>query len=321
MTNSPTIHFKLHELADGVYAAVAAPGGAAYSNAGIIDLGDQTLVFDTFDQPQAAEDLRDAAERLTGRPPTVVINSHQHSDHWGGNQLFVDAPIIASHVAREAMPAQAAELTALQADPSPLEQQQAQVRDMLDAEKDPRRQAEIRRQLRRLTYLLEALPMWHPTCPTASFDREMRFYGADRRAELAVPGHRRTPYVAHTPGDCFLTLPEEGILFAGDLAFFGRQPYMGDSDPSSWRSALLMLEAAPYEVVVPGHGPLGGRADLELERDYIATLEGMVKEALAAGEDVEALLNRQLPEPFNAWSVDGAPSEPNVRALYRRFAA
>jgi hypothetical protein len=35
-------------LAPGVYAAIAAPGGAAYSNAGIIDLGDKTLVFDTL---------------------------------------------------------------------------------------------------------------------------------------------------------------------------------------------------------------------------------------------------------------------------------
>jgi hypothetical protein len=63
-------HFELQELAAGVYAAIATPDGAAYSNAGIVDLGDQTLIFDTFDTVLAAQDLRTAAKSLTGRPAT-----------------------------------------------------------------------------------------------------------------------------------------------------------------------------------------------------------------------------------------------------------
>ena len=61
-------HFCLHELATGVYAAIHRPGGGAICNAGIVDLGDRTLVFDTFLAPQPAQDLRLAAEMLTGRP-------------------------------------------------------------------------------------------------------------------------------------------------------------------------------------------------------------------------------------------------------------
>jgi hypothetical protein len=48
-------HFTLHQLADGIYAAVATELGAAFSNAGLIDLGEQTLVFDAFENPQPAE--------------------------------------------------------------------------------------------------------------------------------------------------------------------------------------------------------------------------------------------------------------------------
>jgi hypothetical protein len=44
-------HFRLYQLADGVFAAIALNGGAAISNAGIIDLGDRTLIFDTFISP------------------------------------------------------------------------------------------------------------------------------------------------------------------------------------------------------------------------------------------------------------------------------
>ena len=99
-------HFDLHQLANGVYAAIATPGGAAYSNAGIVDLGDQTLIFDTFETPQAAADLRAAAEALTGHPATGVIISYAHADHWCGNRVFDPrTPIISSHGIREEMPA------------------------------------------------------------------------------------------------------------------------------------------------------------------------------------------------------------------------
>ena len=81
-------HFRLQQLADGVYAAIHIDGGAAIGNAGIVDLGDRTLIFDSFFTPQAAEDLRTAAEALTGRPVNAVTNSHYHNEHIWGNQVF-----------------------------------------------------------------------------------------------------------------------------------------------------------------------------------------------------------------------------------------
>lgn len=81
-------HFRIQQLADGVWAAIRVDGGAAIGNAGIVDLGDRTLVFDTFFTPQAAEDLRTAAEARTGRPVRAVINSHFHNDRMWGNQVF-----------------------------------------------------------------------------------------------------------------------------------------------------------------------------------------------------------------------------------------
>jgi len=82
-------------LADGVYAALHVEGGYAIGNAGIIDLGDRTLIFDTCLNPRAAKDLQMAAKTLTGRPVDSVINSHWHHDHTWGNQIFgVDIAII-----------------------------------------------------------------------------------------------------------------------------------------------------------------------------------------------------------------------------------
>lgn len=53
-------HFSLERLADGVYACIHKPGGGAYSNAGIVDLGDRTIVVDALQTLAAGRDLRRA---------------------------------------------------------------------------------------------------------------------------------------------------------------------------------------------------------------------------------------------------------------------
>src|SRR5262249_56517697 len=78
------------------------PGVGAMGNAAIVDLGERTLVFDTFLTTAAARELRETAERLTGRPASLVVNSHRHADHVMGNQVFVpDAVVISTANTRE----------------------------------------------------------------------------------------------------------------------------------------------------------------------------------------------------------------------------
>src|SRR5260370_34145596 len=81
-------HFQLERVANGVYAAIARADGGAVGNAGIVDLGETTLVFDTFQTPQAARDLLAAAERLLGRPVSFVANSHWHGGHMPVSAIF-----------------------------------------------------------------------------------------------------------------------------------------------------------------------------------------------------------------------------------------
>src|SRR5512140_3349696 len=103
-TAAQSRHFALHQVADGVYAAIASNDGWAVANAGIIDAGDHTIVFDAFLTPGAAQDLRLCAEQLTGRTPDLVVNSHYHCDHTGGNQVFAPAcHILASAATQQLM--------------------------------------------------------------------------------------------------------------------------------------------------------------------------------------------------------------------------
>lgn len=97
-------HFRLNYVAEGVFAAISVPGTGSVGNAAIIDLGDSTLVVDTFTTIQAAEDLQAAAIHLTGNPVSYVINTHWHSDHTSGNQVFTPkAQIISTSTTREIM--------------------------------------------------------------------------------------------------------------------------------------------------------------------------------------------------------------------------
>ena len=95
-------HFTIKQLAPGVWAAINNDHyGHAICNAGIIDLGDQTVIFDPFMNLDAAEDLKAAAKQLTKRDASIVINSHYHNDHIRGNQAFPSARIISTQWTRD----------------------------------------------------------------------------------------------------------------------------------------------------------------------------------------------------------------------------
>ena len=85
-------HFNIHEISEDVYAVIHSDGGWQICNSGILDLGDNTLIFDTGLTPQSAIDLRDVSIHLTGKEPKFIVNSHYHNDHIRGNQSFPDLP-------------------------------------------------------------------------------------------------------------------------------------------------------------------------------------------------------------------------------------
>lgn len=310
-------HFDLHQLANGVYAAIATPDGAAYSNAGIVDLGGQTLIFDTFETPQAAADLRAAAEALTGRPATCVIISHAHADHWCGNQVFdLRTPIISSHAIREEMPASIGWLLELKENLAEIETAIQEEQAALEVERDPKKRASLEHRIQRMGYWLEGLPDLELRFPNQTFGGRLALYGSERRAELVevAPGH--------TADDIYLLLPEDRIVFMGDLGFFECQPFTVYADPQAWVAHLEEMEKSGNEVYVPGHGPLGAKTDLTVQRQYILLLEALVAQAVREGLSAEETLNRPLPAPFDVWIQGGmARWETNVLATHERLSS
>ena len=92
-------HFRLEQVADDAWAAVALPETGAAANAGFIRVGDFTIVFDTFASTAAGDDLRISAEVVA--PVAYAIDSHWHAEHVNGNRSFDDVPILATDRTRE----------------------------------------------------------------------------------------------------------------------------------------------------------------------------------------------------------------------------
>jgi glyoxylase-like metal-dependent hydrolase (beta-lactamase superfamily II) len=308
-------HFEIHSVAAGAYAAIAISGGAAFSNAGIVDLGDRTLIFDTFETPRAAKDLSRAGEQLTGRSASLVIISHAHDDHWLGNQVFAGhTDILSTSATREAMIESANDWRETKTDPSELEEMVRNDEERLRSEADVLRRTSLEHSIARWNHMLEMLPELELKIPNQTFSEELIFYGARRSAIL------RTRGAGHTPSDCYLVLPDDNVMFMGDLGFFDRQPYMADGDPQKWGAQLEEMNQSDIETFVPGHGPIGGKAELARQREYIAFLQQSVARVIEEGGTVEDAIKLSVPEVFEEWLSGGrALLETNASSIFHRL--
>jgi len=80
--------FEIHKVADGVWAAVAAPAYKVNCNTAIIENSDGVMVVDTHSKPSAARVIVDKLRDITKKPVRYVVNTHFHWDHWHGNEVY-----------------------------------------------------------------------------------------------------------------------------------------------------------------------------------------------------------------------------------------
>lgn len=309
--STPSKHFRLERLADGVYAEVHVDGGWAISNAGIIDLGEQTLVFDTGLTPQSALDLRATAEVLTKRVPDYVVNSHYHNDHIRGNQVFPEAVIVSTTRTRELIATKGKD--ELEADREQAPKSLATMKALAQSEdSEDRKLAAFF-----LPYwqgILASLPEIQLRVPELTFKDQLTLHGTKRTAQLIeLRG-------GHTESDCVLFLPQERTFFCGDLLFVRGHPYLADGNPEALLSILDHLKVLASDVYVPGHGPLGEREDVDKMRLYIYTLMQQVRDAAARGDTAENAAKQPVPVQFADWILAKPFYEANLRFLYDRLA-
>ena len=222
------------------------------SNAGFVVTPQGVVVIDALGSPALAEALISTIRQVTPQPIRFVVVSHYHADHVYGLQAFkaLGATIIAHRAAQGYLNSDNA-------------------------------------QLRLAASRLDLFPWIDDQTRLVPADR---WLDADTAIELGGETfriHHAGP--AHTAEDLVVHVEHAGVMFAGDLVFSGRIPFVGQADSRRWIASLARLIELKPRIVVPGHGPISTEpvADLQLTRDYLVHLRKAMAEAAANLEPFE----------------------------------
>ncbi|HEX3093925.1 MAG TPA: MBL fold metallo-hydrolase [Candidatus Angelobacter sp.] len=118
--------------------------------------------------------------------------------------------------------------------------------------------------------------------------------------------------LGHTGGDSVVTVPDAGVIFAGDLVWQKHLPNLIDATTSDWVKTLEKLLAEhPSGTFVSGHGDVATAADVRDFHDYLVTLRDAIAKAQAAGKTDQALLDAVLPQLQEKYGKDCAAASAN----------
>jgi glyoxylase-like metal-dependent hydrolase (beta-lactamase superfamily II) len=124
---------------------------------------------------------------------------------------------------------------------------------------------------------------------------------------------------SHSDNLIVMRFPAERTVFAVDIVAVKRLPYQDfpDADVAGWIATLRALEAMDFDILAPGHGALGGKADVADHRRYLETLRDQVKAGMAAGKSVEELKQTVTMPEYASWGMYKEWRELNVAGMYR----
>jgi cyclase len=211
-------------------------GPEGRTNAGFVVWNDGVLVIDSLYGPTLVKELIDQVRSVTSLPIQYVVDTHAHWDHAFGNQYFVPAVIVAHENCRLSLA------------------EHHEFQRQFGLARRPELGDEFR-----------SIPVVPPVIAFRDF---MSLNPGGRRIELLYLGP------AHTAGDTIVWLPEERVVFAGDVFVNGRSGFAGDGYPRSWVSAITRLSHLPARAFVPGHGDIGDASEVNA---FGAWMDGCVR--------------------------------------------
>lgn len=293
-------NFEFVKLGNGIYSCVHKFGGKAICNVGIVDNGNETIIFDSFLSPDVAKELLNALTELELSPVKYLVNSHFHNDHIRGNQEFSeDVKIISTSRTKEIIeedePLQIA-----------FEKENAPVRfAYYDSLYNSFEGDKLSREYKQIL-------MWRPYYQTLSnshlevktrlpdmfVDSIRNFNGPDRKIQLISKGE------GHTESDLVLYLPDDKIIFSGDLIFNMRHPYVAHGNITQWKQWLDFISSLEVTTIMPGHGPIGNKSLINQMKTYLQDQESSAKLLISEDVPIDLADNFVIPDKYKDWWFD-----------------
>jgi len=255
------------------------PNAYAYTaegdpNTGVIVGDDAVMVIDTQATPVMAQDVIRRIRSVTDKPIKYVLMSHYHAVRVLGASAYAPQEIIASQDTYDLIVERGAQ-------------------DM---------KSEIER-FPRLFRAVETIPGL--TWPTITFKGEMTLWLGKLEVKILQLGR------GHTKGDTVAWLPQQKILFSGDLVEFGATPYAGDAYFTDWPQTLDRIAALQPAKLVPGRGaalttPAQVQEGLAGTRAFVSDLYASVRAGAAAGKDLRAIYEEThaaLQPKYGQWVI------------------
>ena len=267
-TLAQAMEVRFQPVAPGVYAFIGEKSGRTYdneglnANIGLVVTPAGALLIDSGASWQGAQQIHAAVKKVTDQPVKWVINTGGQDHRWLGNGYFTaqGAEVIAHADAKADM--------------------QARGGDHLAALKPE---------------LKEKLDGTVPTLPTRWLS------GADETLTLggmAIEVKHR--HGAHTPGDLMVGLPQQRVVFSGDIVYVDRLlGVIPVSHTGRWLASFAALEALNPAHIVPGHGDVCELPKAQAQtRDYLNALRTHMKQAVDNGDDIGAAIKTFDAKPW-----------------------
>ncbi len=243
-------------------------------NTGIVVGDDAVMVIDTQATPVMAQDVIRRIREVTDKPIRYVVLSHYHAVRVLGASGYRPEHVVASR----------------------------DTYDLIVERGEADMKSEIER-FPRLFRAVESVPGL--TWPTLVFEKRLTLWLGRLQVEVMQVGR------GHTKGDTIVWLPQEKILFSGDLVEYAATPYTGDAYLADWPATLDALAALEPQKLVPGRGaslqtPAEVKAGIDGTREFVTAMFESVKKGVAAGKDLRSVYRETyaaLKPKFGHWVI------------------
>jgi len=308
---------SVRKIGNGLYATISdsSKGLQTICNGGFLIGKDTAFLIEGFTTPAGASFQMDALRMVSQVPVKAALDTHYHFDHSMGNsfygangvQLWAHATA-ARRIVDNYVPLQGAEKEAVL---GPVEKR------IKDAKSDMER-AHAQSDLNAVTGLFAIANASVLGLPNHPIDPAKLPLSIDLGGLTAVlefhPGHSGT--------DMVVRVPEQNVVYTGDLLFSGWYPVCFDEKAtiSGWRETLKKFAALDKDTLfVPGHGQICGQEGIASIREVFDDIAGQAEKMYKAGVPAEEAQHRYLvPDKFKSFPVYawGFTIGPAITKLY-----